>query len=126
MQLARQATPTYVLGNAYVSYIRLNRCEQEREGYAAVYISEAEMERAKTAVKRLEDKLTRGGLIMNPDEGGSTWTTKLMWNEANKFVSRDPVRRGDEYRNACQQIFRSFMDAHRKQVPEDDRIQKDF
>ena len=96
---ALEATPTFVLGNAYISYIILKRCEQAREGYAAVYISDAEMERARTAVKRLEEKLTRGGQLISPADG-ETWTTNSMWEKASQIVERQPVPYGDELRHA--------------------------
>ena len=89
-QEAFEATPFYVLGTAYISYIMLKRCEQAREGYQAVYISDAEMEQTRTAVKSLEEKLTRGGELISPDQNGKTWTTKSLWDDANRIVAEPP------------------------------------
>ena len=75
-------TPTAVLGNSYVQYIYVKKCWEQRAGYASVYISDPEMELARNAVRRIEQK-------MKPEVTGN-WPTESMWQEADRRAQAMP------------------------------------
>jgi hypothetical protein len=114
-----EQTPIYLLGNSYLNYLRLKKCESWRMDYATIFISEAEMERARLAVKKIEEKIAP---FLGTDEKGNTWTTETMWREANRMSAND--RDPDRY--SCQLQYRALVARYLSLFPEDDRIQKDF
>lgn len=116
---ALERTPLYMLGNSYINYIRLKKCEAVRHGYATIFISDAEMERARVAVKRLEEKL---GSQIGVDKTGKQWTTEAMWEEANHISARDAV----PTRESCQTQYRALLDRFRSIFPDAGQVSKDF
>jgi hypothetical protein len=119
--------PTYKLGNSYANYIWLRRCATQREGYAVVFISPAEMERARVAVKRIEQKLAKDGKVVAPDENDKTWTIPELWQRAIEHTSLWPEHiESNEGREICQRIYVQLIDRYRKTVPEDHVERKDF
>lgn len=115
-------TPTYVLGNSYIAFINVKRCWKHRLGYASVYISDAEMEQANIAIKRIEQKM-KDGLEGN-------WTTDSMWQEADRRSQtnlRLDYRDGGGYqRDVCQRELGRLLDEYKKQFPGDFATPKDF
>ena len=47
------------LRTAYWRYLYVRACHNAREGYAVVWINDVELEKARAAVKRVEQKLTK-------------------------------------------------------------------
>src|SRR4051812_26801 len=76
--LQLRQSPEYQLGESYLNYIRIKKCVEDRKGYLAIYISDAELGRARRAVKRIEDKLFP---LVGSDRSGTPWTTEKMWAE---------------------------------------------
>jgi hypothetical protein len=108
----RMATNT--LGPIYYRYIFLKKCHEIREGYATVFISEAELERARQATKRLEDNIKLPGLNL-------TW----LWEEANRRVNAALLRSLPD-RATCQVMLRELFQAHQRHHPDAGGVEKDF
>lgn len=104
----------YVLGAAYVLYISVRRCHEVREGYQVVYISDPEMDRARHAIRRIEDEakphLERGV------------STDKIWSVAANVAQSMAVND----RGICQWRFHRLEEAYRALVPDDHQIKKDF
>jgi hypothetical protein len=104
--------PTNVLLLAYARYIYLKRCREDREGYLAINISEAEMGKAKEAVQLIEAKLkTKLDPNVNVD---------AMWARANELANK---RTG---REKCQYTYRELLKMYQALAPESNTITKDF
>ena len=69
------ARPENQLKAAYVDYIIVKRCYDAREGYAAVYINDAELSKAKTDVSSLEEKLKGPNIDLD-----------ALWTQANSLA----------------------------------------
>ena len=115
-----EQTTEYLLGNSYVNYIRLKKCYDVRAGYATVFVSDAELEQARLAVKQIEDKLAASDL--GNDRSGKPWTIEKMWTEANQIVSRD----GTLSRHICQTQYKVLMQRYRTLFPDAGQVRKDF
>lgn len=119
------ATPTD-LSNAYKVYALIKSCYDERLGYAAVFISNPEMDKARSAIKRLE-QLTE---LTNEE-------TETLWSAAAErarieFASRMSGGRYSESATKfnrrgylCQQEYRKFNALISERLPATG-IQKDF
>src|SRR3954470_19743043 len=66
-QRAEAQKPPNMLRTAYARYILVKRCHETRQGYAAVYISDIELARARNAIRRLEEMLIAKEPSMNTD-----------------------------------------------------------
>jgi hypothetical protein len=105
--------PRNVLGVAYAAYIDLKRCSDLREGYAAIYVSVPEMERAKDAIQQIERALKPK---LDPDT-----TADYVWSyvaEQKRIFVQD--------RSWCQYRLHDLLQMLQKQVPESGRVEKDF
>ena len=112
-EAAESKKPINALASVYGRYMFLKRCQEAREGYLEIYVSDAEMARAKQAVQRLEEKLKPQ---LDPDtDTGSLWST----------VAQRPVP-WKINRNSCQYILRDLDAEYKAAVPGDDVIKKDF
>jgi hypothetical protein len=54
---ARANLPINILGTAYASYVDVKRCQEARDGYATIYISNPEMDQARDAVLTIEQTM---------------------------------------------------------------------
>jgi C-terminal processing protease CtpA/Prc len=105
--------PENLLRASYSRYIFIKQCWESRSGYLAVFISDPEMERAKKAVSRIEDKLK--------PQLPSAVTTDELWSEANNGTNRLPVTQ-----EFCQHELDDLETAYRNLAPEDRGVRKDF
>ena len=99
---------------AYGDYIYVKRCHDTREGYALVYISDPEFERARTEIAALEGKLKVQGVDVNE-----------LWDEAAED-SGNGLRSGDLEYASCQEAFRRLNERYAGLFPEQAKIKKDF
>jgi len=67
--------PENLLGLGYVRYIFLKKCHQARDGYLLIYVSDAEIERARLEVRRIEEAIKE----KHPDI-----PTSDLWAKANR------------------------------------------
>lgn len=74
---AQAQAPRNVLGRAYASYMFIKRCYDAREGYAAVYISQPEMEQARGAVRQIEE-------FIKPKLESGTTADQLAANDGSR------------------------------------------
>jgi hypothetical protein len=113
LQIAEARKPINVLKRAYGDYKFLKHCYDAREGYLAINISRQELDRARQAVKRIEEKL-------KPQLGSDVDINKL-WGESNDMGQPNIIDRG-----FCQFRYSSLMQVYNQLAPEDRRIEKDF
>jgi hypothetical protein len=107
--------PINVLRTAYQQYILIRQCYNKREGYLEVFISEPEMDRAKEAVGRIEEKLRNA---LPPGV-----TTDNLWSEE---VDKSPEPLWLVAGITCQAALLSLEKTYGELVPETKRLKKDF
>jgi hypothetical protein len=117
---AEAKKPVNVLGNSYVQYIYVKKCWEQRAGYASVYISDPEMELARNAVKRIEQK-------MKPEVTGN-WTTESMWQEADRRAQAMPFfsRNFTDQSKNCKDVLGGLLKTYKEHFPEEFKTRKDF
>jgi hypothetical protein len=88
-------TPTGRLFNGYYHYATVQMCHAAREGYALVYVSEPEFERATAAVTSIVDKAVKEEPTLNTD---------ALWKDAvNQATTRySPILQYSGSRQLCQ------------------------
>lgn len=74
-QEALQATPEYMLGRSYRLYQTISLCKKEREGFASVYVNNAQFRSSRGMVKGVENLLARKHNL-NTDEIWAKYTTE--------------------------------------------------
>jgi len=102
-----------LLRDAFAAYILLRRCHEARQGYLAIYVSDAELQRARKAVKRIEEKFRsqiKSGLNID-----------RIWTASNRYADRWPVSA-----HSCQSVYGSLMQQYGRVAPEERRMKKDF
>ncbi len=108
-----QDTNAKLLRDAYAAYVLLRRCDEARQGYLGIYVSRAELGRARKAVKRIEQNLKpKIKLGLNIDE---------IWDVSNHHADQWPIAR-----HSCQYAYESLMQQDRTVAPEEHRMRKDF
>ena len=100
--------PANRLITAYKRYAYVKYCNEIRQGYVLVYVNDIELERARSAVKAIEDDSLR------EDE---TLDTKALWNTSLKQLDGTSV-----YRDQCQLQLNALL----RQNPKGSTIEKDF
>jgi hypothetical protein len=87
-EAAAQANlPINILGTAYASYVDVKRCQEARDGYATIYISNPEMDQARDAVRQIEQTM-RSKLDQNI-------TTDDIWSRVATTEGRNFHPSGD-------------------------------
>lgn len=129
--VAEAAKPANVLKAEYGNYIFVKRCYEVRQGYLTVYISDAEMVRAKTAISVVEEKI-------KPKLPPGV-TTDALWSQAEADEAKSapgggaltlnqllqqPENSGQRY--LCQNALNALFDAQAHIDPQANQVQKDF
>jgi hypothetical protein len=105
--------PFIRLGQSYFDYIVIKSCREHRDGYLVTYISEPEFNRAKQAVKRLED-------LLKP-KMAPTSNVDSIWDSAVELAAKyRPVR------EHCRAAFNSLIQRYKILAPSENKIEKDF
>jgi hypothetical protein len=94
---AERNKPANVLLQSYSQYIYLKKCELERHGYLSVNLSELELDRAKTAVRNIEKKMTETDPALDKD---SLWQTANTAKNSVAETDRDRCQLPFAYRRA--------------------------
>lgn len=105
--------PDYQLKAAYANYIYIKHCYDARQGYLVIYISDAELELARRAVSRVEEKF---GPQLPPGA-----TTDGLWAQASAAPDPFPL-----VRELCQLQLQQFEQTYRQMFPADFGTKKDF
>jgi hypothetical protein len=93
---------------AYKRYAYVKYCNEVRQGYVVVYVNDIELERARTAVKAIEDDALRED---------ATLDTNASWNRAGNEIGGLSVNR-----DQCQTELNALL----QQNPRHEPIRKDF
>jgi hypothetical protein len=121
-EAAAQANlPINILGTAYASYVDVKRCQEARDGYAAIYISNPEMDHAKDAVRTIEQTM-KSKLDQNTTTD-DVWSRVATTEGRNFHPSRD-YQEGT--RSLCRSRLEALLRILRDQAPETGMIKKDF
>lgn len=119
-QAERAKLPVNALGNAYAAYIDVKRCYEAREGYLQIYISDPEMERAKNAVRQIEETVKPK---LDPITAENLWS-RVQESEGRNFnPSGDYLER---VRALCRERLGFLLQTLQQQVPESGKLEKDF
>jgi hypothetical protein len=113
--------PINILGTAYTSYVDVKRCQEARDGYAAIYISNPEMDQARNAVLTIEQTM-KSKLDQNT-------TTDDVWSRVATTEGRNFRPSGDYQegtRMLCRERLALLLSILREHAPERDTIKKDF
>jgi hypothetical protein len=120
-QLAESKLPANILATAYAAYIDVKKCQDAREGYADVYITDPELEQAKAAVRKIEDAIKpKLGPGENPDK---IWS-QVTQTEGRHFDPAHDFQQGQRY--MCQRRLALVLQILHEQVPDSATIKKDF
>jgi len=109
---AEAKKPVNRLRLAYKRYAYVKLCNEVRQGYLVVYINDIELDRARTAVKAVENHAV--------DEDKSL-DTDALWKAANKELKGELVGR-----DTCQATFNDLLQQSASVRPEDNVMPKDF
>ena len=114
-ELSRQeaeVTPLNVLVRAYSYYIYIKHCYEKRDGYVIVYINDHEIDRARSDIKTISDKIKQSDPSISDD---AAW--RLGDSEASKHV---------ETQENCQYVLSILDKAAKSADPEAGMTKKDF
>jgi hypothetical protein len=109
-----------VLGNSYAAYVDVKRCYEARKGYSVIYISDPEMERARNAVREIEE-------AVKPKV--DTAAAENLWSRVQEAQGRSFNPSGDyleRVRALCRERLEFLLETHLEQVPDSRSIEKDF
>jgi len=115
-QEAEERKPNNVLATAFQNYAMVKKCYDARQGYLSVFISDAELARARKAARRLEEKLAP----QLPPEHSSE---QLWANAASQAPAEWQLR---DANGLCKTALARLEAAYSQHVPEDTRMGKDF
>ena len=107
------AKPENVLFRSYAKYIYLKRCYDDREGYLSVNISDPELEKARTAVSSIEQKLLQANPGLDKD---TIWKRANSANSVENHLDRDD----------CQGALNALEKTYEALVPGAKDVKKDF
>jgi len=131
--------PRAQLVRSYRAYIDVKKCFDSRKGYAAVYLNEEQMQRARQWIKGIEGSLTSANRDLE---------TSLLWKEANEpekstaedselaaimqlgdIVGRGSLKNADwddESSNFCKRSYENLRVMYEKLTPGSGQVTKDF
>jgi hypothetical protein len=109
---AERNKPINVLLRSYADYIYVKKCYDERKGYLLVNVSDEELQRAKTAVRNIEQNMIEADSALNKN---------ALWEEANKVNSSFGTER-----DRCQYIIQRLETTYKNLSPDAKSIRKDF
>jgi hypothetical protein len=135
---AETGHPESVLRLAYLNYVYVRRCHESRKGYALVYITDAELEDARTATKQVEGLVRQMEPRLPIDQ---IWEEANLrkkqvdlgllnaWNTTMQDIWSDQLARGNynEYvAQQCKAAFRDLKVLRGKLIPSANILKKDF
>jgi hypothetical protein len=97
---------------AYKRYAVVKYCNQTRQGYVAVYVNDIELDRARTAVKAIEDKVVAADKDLNTD---------TLWKRALSELNGVDISR-----DQCQLSLHELNRQYNGIRPPDSILPKDF
>ena len=112
---AEAARPENQIKTANANYIEVKRCYESREGYAEVFINDAELSRAKDMVAGLEQKLKDSSMDLD-----------ALWTEANAKAFTPNTMLGPLYGLGCKTAFNALSQHYLTLFPEAATTEKDF
>jgi hypothetical protein len=81
---AEAAKPASQLRVAYQRYIYVKFCSEVRQGYSVVFVSDAELERARAAIKSIEASALAADSTINTDQVWEAATNQMRGVTANR------------------------------------------
>jgi hypothetical protein len=130
---AKNNDPKHLLIRTYYDYIIIKRCFDQRQGYAAVNISDQEMANAKQFAKTIEDSVQKVTPSIDKElawkiasSDSEDWMTpgdktELILSRYNNQFELDKTDR-----NRCQKILAALETRSKKLAPEANTVEKDF
>jgi hypothetical protein len=112
MAESEQRKPSNILLMAYSRYIYLRRCFEERTGYATVYLTDVEIDRARKAISGIEKVMLNRDPNIDKD---------AEWRGANAFAGRAVADYG-----SCHIELANLLKTFKSEDPLDSALIKDF